>query len=66
MTEPPFEILYEDNHCLAVAKPAGWVSAHYQGGPETIDHVLKRYLKEKYHKPGNVFNDASVAQQNVT
>jgi 23S rRNA pseudouridine1911/1915/1917 synthase len=53
--ELPFEILYEDNHCLAVAKPAGWVSAHYQGGPETLDRLVKRYLKEKYHKPGNVF-----------
>jgi len=53
--EPPFEILYEDNHCLAVVKPAGWVSAHYQGGPETLDRMVKRYLKEKYQKPGNVF-----------
>jgi 23S rRNA pseudouridine1911/1915/1917 synthase len=51
----PFEILYEDNHCLALAKPAGWVSAHFQGDQETIDRVVKRYLKEKYHKPGNVF-----------
>jgi 23S rRNA pseudouridine1911/1915/1917 synthase len=53
--EPPFDILYEDNHCLAVAKPAGWVSAHYQGGPETVDRKIKAYLKDKYRKPGNVF-----------
>jgi 23S rRNA pseudouridine1911/1915/1917 synthase len=51
----PFEILYEDNHCLAVAKPAGWVSAHFQGGQETIDRLVKHYLKEKHQKPGNVF-----------
>jgi len=31
------------------------VSAHYQGGPETLDRMVKRYLKEKYQKPGNVF-----------
>lgn len=55
MTEPPFEILYEDSHCLAIAKPAGCVSAHYQGGPETVDRMVKGYLKEKYKKPGNVF-----------
>ena len=55
MTELPFEILYEDNHCLAVAKPAGWLSTHYQGGAETLDRMVKGYLKEKYHKPGNVF-----------
>ena len=49
------EILYEDNHCLAVLKPAGCVSAHYQGTEETLDRAVKQYLKDKYHKPGNVF-----------
>jgi 23S rRNA pseudouridine1911/1915/1917 synthase len=49
------EILYEDNHCLAIAKPAGAVSAHFQGTEETLDRDVKRYLKEKYDKPGNVF-----------
>ena len=55
MTEPSFEILYEDNHCLAVAKPGGVLSTHYAGGEETLDREVKAYLKEKYHKPGNVF-----------
>jgi 23S rRNA pseudouridine1911/1915/1917 synthase len=49
------EILYEDNHCLAVAKPAGVSSTHFQGREDTIDREVKRYLKEKYRKPGNVF-----------
>src|SRR5262249_30455410 len=31
------EILFEDNHCLAVAKPAGVPSTHYEGREETID-----------------------------
>jgi 23S rRNA pseudouridine1911/1915/1917 synthase len=48
-------ILYEDNHCLAIAKPSGAVSAHFQGGEETLDRLVKAYLKEKYQKPGNVF-----------
>jgi 23S rRNA pseudouridine1911/1915/1917 synthase len=49
------DILYEDNHCLAILKPGGSVSAHYQGQEETLDREVKRYLKDKYHKPGNVF-----------
>jgi 23S rRNA pseudouridine1911/1915/1917 synthase len=52
---PLLEILYEDNHCLAIAKPAGFPSTHYQAREETLDRAVKHYLKEKYHKPGNVF-----------
>src|SRR5256885_16758515 len=53
--ETPLEILFEDNHCLAVAKPAGVPSAHFEGREQTLDRTVKAYLKEKYHKPGNVF-----------
>src|SRR5437867_13113725 len=49
------EILYEDNHCIAVAKPSGALSTHYQGKEETLDRAVKAYLKERYQKPGNVF-----------
>jgi 23S rRNA pseudouridine1911/1915/1917 synthase len=49
------DVLYEDNHCVAVNKPCGWPSAHYSGAEETMDRVVKAYLKEKYQKPGNVF-----------
>ena len=52
---PPLDILYEDNHCLAVVKPAGSLSTHYQGREETLDRAVKAYLKDRYHKPGNVF-----------
>ncbi|MGF1579188.1 MAG: RluA family pseudouridine synthase [Gemmataceae bacterium] len=55
MTVPPLEILYEDNHCLAIAKPNGFPSTHYQGKVETMDRVVKAYLKKKYNKPGDVF-----------
>ena len=55
MSPAPLEILYEDNHCLAVAKPAGALTTHYQGREETVDRQIKAYLKEKYKKPGNVF-----------
>ncbi len=49
------DILYEDNHCIAVNKPAGWPSAHFDGTDQTMDLVVKEYLKEKHQKPGNVF-----------
>lgn len=55
MNLPPLEILYEDNHCLAVLKPPGCLSTHFQGDEPTLDHAVKAYLKEKYRKPGNVF-----------
>jgi len=49
------DILYEDNHCLALNKPAGWPTTHFDGKDETVDRLVKSYLKEKYKKPGNVF-----------
>jgi 23S rRNA pseudouridine1911/1915/1917 synthase len=52
---PPLEILYEDNHCLAISKPSGALSTHYEGKEETLDRQVKGYLKEKYKKPGDVF-----------
>lgn len=55
VTQAPLEVLYEDNHCLAIYKPAGALSTHFQGGEETLDRAVKAYLREKYHKPGNVF-----------
>jgi 23S rRNA pseudouridine1911/1915/1917 synthase len=53
-------ILYEDNHCIAVAKPAPLltqgVPSHSPDGPiPTLESFVKAYLKERYHKPGNVY-----------
>jgi 23S rRNA pseudouridine1911/1915/1917 synthase len=52
---PNLEILYEDNHCLAIAKPSGRLTTHFAGNEETLDRAVKQYLKEKYGKPGNVY-----------
>jgi len=49
------DVLFEDNHCIAVEKPVGWPTTHYTGAEETVDRLVKSYLKEKYRKPGNVF-----------
>jgi 23S rRNA pseudouridine1911/1915/1917 synthase len=53
--DPELDILYEDNHCLAINKPAGRLSTHFGGREETLDRDVKAYLKEKYRKPGQVF-----------
>src|SRR5438046_8908988 len=48
-------ILFEDNHCLAVAKPAGLLTQGVPPGIPTLEAQVKAYLKERYHKPGNVY-----------
>jgi 23S rRNA pseudouridine1911/1915/1917 synthase len=48
-------ILYEDNHCLAVAKPAPLLTQGVPPGIPTLEAMVKSYLKERYHKPGNVY-----------
>ncbi|MDD2758022.1 MAG: RNA pseudouridine synthase [Patescibacteria group bacterium] len=51
----PFKVLYEDNHLIAVFKPAGvLVQGDKTEDPCLMDDV-KKYLKEKYKKSGNVF-----------
>jgi 23S rRNA pseudouridine1911/1915/1917 synthase len=48
-------ILFEDNHCLAVAKPAALLTQGVPPGIPTLESMVKAYLKEKYHKAGNVY-----------
>jgi 23S rRNA pseudouridine1911/1915/1917 synthase len=48
-------ILLEDNHCLAVAKPAPLLTQGVPPGIPTLEGWVKAYLKERYHKPGNVY-----------
>src|SRR5919112_1118297 len=47
-------ILYEDNHCLAVAKPAPLLTQGLSGVPN-LEAEVKAYIKERYGKPGNVY-----------
>jgi 23S rRNA pseudouridine1911/1915/1917 synthase len=48
-------ILYEDNHCLAVAKPAPLLTQGVPPGIPTLEALAKAYLKERYAKKGNVY-----------
>jgi 23S rRNA pseudouridine1911/1915/1917 synthase len=47
-------VLYEDNHCLAVAKPPGLATQAPHGLP-SLEALARAYLKAKYNKPGNVY-----------
>lgn len=49
------EVLYEDNHVIAVNKSCSEIVQGDKTGDEPLPEVIKRYLKEKYNKPGNVF-----------
>jgi len=49
------EVLYEDNHLIAVNKPAGILTQGDISGDANLFDEVKMYLKEKYDKPGNVF-----------
>ena len=49
------KILYEDNHILAVDKPAGMLTQPTDLESESLESLAKAWIKEKYQKPGNVF-----------
>ena len=48
-------ILYEDNHLLVVIKPINIPVCKDSSNDEDLLSMLKEYIKEKYHKPGNVY-----------
>lgn len=49
------QVLYEDNHLIAVYKPAGVLVQEDETGDVCLMDEVKEYLKEKYHKPGEAF-----------
>lgn len=49
------EVLYEDNHIIVVLKPCNILSQGDSTGDIDMLTLIKKYLKEKYQKPGNVF-----------
>jgi len=48
-------ILYEDNHVIALVKPTGLATMGLPDGQETLFTQTKAYIKEKYAKPGEVY-----------
>src|SRR5579883_2022267 len=47
MTEP-LAILFEDAHCLAVAKPAGILTQGTDSGEPTLEAAVRRHLSPTY------------------
>jgi 23S rRNA pseudouridine1911/1915/1917 synthase len=55
MPSPALNVLYEDNHLLVLDKPAGVPTMGTPGPAPTLLTLAKEYIKQKYHKPGNVY-----------
>lgn len=49
------DIIYQDNHIIVVNKHPGEIVQGDKTGDEPLVESLKRYLKETFAKPGNVF-----------
>ncbi len=48
-------VLYEDNHIIAVNKTCNEIVQGDKTGDTPLSDMVKAYIKEKYHKPGEVF-----------
>jgi len=51
----PLQILYEDNHIIAVNKRPSDIVQGDKTGDAPLSDFVKQYIKEKYNKPGDVF-----------
>ena len=49
------DVIFEDNHLIAVNKKSGEIVQGDKTGDEPLSERVKKYLKIKYNKPGNVF-----------
>ncbi len=48
-------VIYEDNHLLVVEKPANLPTQADSSGDDDLLSILKRWIGEKYNKPGAVY-----------
>ncbi|HTK20270.1 MAG TPA: RluA family pseudouridine synthase [Mucilaginibacter sp.] len=49
------DIIYEDNHLIAVNKRAGDIVQVDETGDESLDEKVKKYIAKKYNKPNGAF-----------
>lgn len=49
------EVLYEDNHIIIVNKKSGDITQGDKTGDEPLSEAVKKYIKLKHNKPGDVF-----------
>ena len=48
-------VVYEDNHVIIVHKESGEIVQGDKTGDKPLSETVKDYIRDKYHKPGNVF-----------
>ena len=49
------DILFEDNHLIIVNKPCGILVQGDKTGDIPLLEIIKKYIKKKYDKKGNVY-----------
>lgn len=49
------QVIYEDNHLIAINKPSGWLVQGDATEDMPISELVKLYIKERYNKPGEVW-----------
>ena len=49
------DVVYEDNHLIIVDKSSSEIVQGGKTGDKPLAEMVKEYIKQKYHKPGNVF-----------
>jgi 23S rRNA pseudouridine1911/1915/1917 synthase len=49
------EVIFEDNHFIAINKPAGVLVQGDETGDVPLSEIVKQYIKKRYNKPGDVF-----------
>lgn len=49
------KVLYEDNHILVVEKAPGMLTQPDDSGRPDLETFAKKYVKDKFYKPGAVF-----------
>lgn len=44
------QVIYEDNHLIAINKPAGWLVQGDETGDLPLTEFVKDYIKRRYNK----------------
>lgn len=52
---PNIEILFEDNHLIAINKNSGDIVQGDKTGDTPLNEIVKEYIRIKYNKPGEVY-----------
>lgn len=55
MNSTDLEVLFEDNHLIAVYKPSGVLVQGDKTGDQPLVDIVKSYIVQKYNKPGAAF-----------